>query len=140
MVTLWYDNFLISWWYNVDHASQTIIEVDGVNHRPLMVDSIQIFAGQRYSVIVKADKPIGNYWIRAQPNVGDIDFDGGLNSAILRYRGAAIEEPTTSSDLSNPLVETNLHPLRRPGAPGGNRTADVSHVLDIQFGSDRKFT
>ncbi|KAH0582280.1 Acyl-coenzyme A oxidase 2 [Termitomyces sp. 'cryptogamus'] len=126
--------------FSIDGHTMTIIEVDGVNHRPLMVDSIQIFAGQRYSVIVKADKPIGNYWIRAQPNVGDIDFDGGLNSAILRYRGAAIEEPTTSSDLSNPLVETNLHPLRRPGAPGGNRTADVSHVLDIQFGSDRKFT
>lgn len=30
----------------------TIIEVDGVNHNALTVDSIQIFAGQRYSFIV----------------------------------------------------------------------------------------
>ena len=29
-----------------------IIEVDGVNSQPLEVDSIQIFAGQRYSFIV----------------------------------------------------------------------------------------
>ena len=104
------------------------------------MDSIQIFAGQRYSVIIIADQPIGNYWIRAQPNVGDTGFDGGLNSAILRYQWADTNEPETTSDLSNPLVETNLHPWKQPGAPGGNRPADVSHVLNIQFGSDRQFT
>ena len=30
----------------------TIIEVDGVNSQPLDVDSIQMFAAQRYSVVV----------------------------------------------------------------------------------------
>ena len=30
----------------------TIIEVDSVNHEALTVDSIQIFAGQRYSFVV----------------------------------------------------------------------------------------
>ncbi|KAG6872870.1 hypothetical protein C0995_005858 [Termitomyces sp. Mi166 len=114
----------------------TIIEVDGVNHEPLTVDSLQIFAGQRYSVVVAANQPVGNYWIRAQPNIGVVVFDGGLNSAILRYQGADIEDPETNSTLSNPLVETNLHPLKQPGAPGGNRPADVSHLLDIQFQFD----
>lgn len=30
----------------------TIIEVDGVNSQPLNVDSLQIFAAQRYSIVV----------------------------------------------------------------------------------------
>lgn len=39
----------------------TIIEVDGVETKPHTVDSLTIFAAQRYSVIVKANQPIGNY-------------------------------------------------------------------------------
>ncbi|KAG6900039.1 hypothetical protein C0993_003831 [Termitomyces sp. T159_Od127] len=119
--------------FSIDGHNMTIIEVDGVNHKPLTVDSIQIFAGQRYSVIVAAVQPVDNYWVRAQPNTGVVAFDGGLNSAILRYQGAAIADPGSSSTLSNPMLQTNLHPLTKPGAPGGNHPADVSYVLDIQF-------
>jgi iron transport multicopper oxidase len=31
--------------FSIDGHQMTIIEVDGVNHRPLLVDSLQIFAG-----------------------------------------------------------------------------------------------
>lgn len=41
----------------------TIIEVDGVETKPHTVDSLIIFAAQRYSVIVKANQPIGNYCV-----------------------------------------------------------------------------
>ncbi|TFK49625.1 hypothetical protein OE88DRAFT_1736628 [Heliocybe sulcata] len=34
--------------FSIDGHNMTIIEVDGVNHQPLTVDSIQILAGQRY--------------------------------------------------------------------------------------------
>jgi len=49
--------------------------------------------------------------IRALPNIGsNTSFDGGINSAILRYAGAADVEPTSNQTAStNPLVETNLH-------------------------------
>lgn len=39
----------------------TIIEADGVETQPLIVDSLVIFAGQRYSLIVEANQTIGNY-------------------------------------------------------------------------------
>jgi len=109
--------------------------VDGVNVEPLAVDSIQIFAGQRYSFVLEANQTIGNYWIRAQPNIGTTTFDGGLNSAILRYVGAAVTDPTTTSSLTNLMLETNLHPLENPGAPGQPQQggADVSVNLDIAF-------
>ncbi|KAJ7166783.1 laccase 1 precursor [Mycena filopes] len=131
--------------FNIDGHSMTIIEVDGVNHQPLTVDSLQIFAGQRYSAVVTANQPIGNYWVRANPNTGIPGFAGGINSAILRYVGAPAAEPTTSSTGTNPLVETSLHPLvpspgRVPGKPfpGG---ADVNINLNIALDfSTFKFT
>jgi iron transport multicopper oxidase len=129
----------------------TIIEVDGVSHKPLTVDSLQIFgvlaqytvwwntdelvilAGQRYSFVLNANQKVGNYWVRANPNLGFTGFAGGINSAILRYVGAPHAEPTTNSTPTNPLVETALHPLARspvPGKPfpGG---ADVTLNLNI---------
>lgn len=114
---------------------QTIIEVDANNVEPLVVDEIQIFAGQRYSFVLNANQPVGNYWIRAQPNVGTTGFDGGINSAILRYAGAPIADPTTASSPSNPMLETNLHALTHPAAPGRPTPdgADVSLVLRFEF-------
>lgn len=38
--------------FSIDKHSLTIIEADGENTKPLIVDALQIFAGQRYSVVV----------------------------------------------------------------------------------------
>ena len=38
--------------FSIDSHNFTVIEVDGVNSEALEVDSIQIFAGQRYSIVV----------------------------------------------------------------------------------------
>lgn len=53
--------------------------------------------------------------IRAAPDVGDSlnTFQGGLNSAILRYTGAPAVEPNTTQTISLlPLNETDLHVSR----------------------------
>jgi iron transport multicopper oxidase len=47
--------------FSIDGHNLTVIEADGVLHKKLTVDSLQIFAGQRYSVILKAKQPVGNY-------------------------------------------------------------------------------
>ncbi|KAF7288968.1 Laccase 1 [Mycena indigotica] len=138
---------------SIDGHTMTIIEVDGVNHKacvatfmpmctdrfspqPLTVDSIRVLAGQRYSFVLNANQPVNNYWIRSVANGGTAGFANGINSAILRYVGAPIADPTTPLVAStNPLIETNLHPLvasRVPGRPvrGG---ADVNLNLAIGF-------
>jgi hypothetical protein len=48
--------------------------------------------------------------IRAVPNVGaNVGTTGGINSAILRYTGASIGDPTTTQTPSvMPLLEVNL--------------------------------
>ena len=66
-----------------------------------------------------ADQPVGNYWIRAFPDNGPQTFDGGLNSAILRYAGAPTNDPTTKQGpYALPFDEGALHPLFDAGAPG----------------------
>ncbi|KAJ7064361.1 laccase [Mycena amicta] len=122
--------------FQIDSHNLTIIEVDGVNHQPLLVDSIQIFAGQRYSFVLNANKAVGNYWIRAQANSGTQGFDNGINSAILRYSGAAIQDPVTTQTTSViPLNEVNLHPTRASPVPGRAVVggADVALNLNIVF-------
>ncbi|THH16945.1 hypothetical protein EW146_g3773 [Bondarzewia mesenterica] len=122
--------------FSIDGHNITAIETDGISTKPLLVDSIHIFASQRYSFILRADQPVGNYWIRAQPNLGTTTFDGGLNMAILRYSGANGTDPTTNQTTSViPLNETDLHPLVPtivPGLPeqGG---ADITINLDVVF-------
>ena len=109
--------------------------MDGTNVTPLVVNSIQIFVGQRFSFILTANQPVSNYWVRALPNSGTTNFTGGVNSAILRYAGADIVEPTTVQQaFSNPMIESHLHPLLNPAAPGIPipGAADVNLNLDIQ--------
>ncbi|EIN14729.1 laccase [Punctularia strigosozonata HHB-11173 SS5] len=123
--------------FQIDGHKFTIIEVDGVNTQPLVVDQIQIFAGQRYSIVMKADQPINNYWIRANPNNGAAQgFANGINSGILRYLGALPREPTTPQDTPQaPLVEANLVPLENPGVIGRKCVdcADVNYNLKLDF-------
>ncbi|KAF7336444.1 Multicopper oxidase [Mycena sanguinolenta] len=119
------------------HTNLTIIEADGITTKPYTVDQITIFAGQRYSFILNANQAVGNYCalkiscpyvcaelmvtsigIRANPSAGTKGFAGGINSAILRYVGAANADPTSTQDVStNAFVEANMRPLDSPGAP-----------------------
>ena len=129
--------------FTIDGHRMTIIEVDGTEVEPVDVDSIPILAAQRYSVVVMADKPVGNYWIRALSSGYGSTFDGGQNMAILRYEGATDEDPTSpSGPYEIAFDEGKLHPLIAPGAPGIAEIgkADVSLVLAPGFTSDSFFT
>ncbi|KAK7682785.1 laccase, multicopper oxidase, benzenediol:oxygen oxidorectuctase [Cerrena zonata] len=128
--------------FSIDGHNMTIIEVDGVNSQPLNVDSIQIFAGQRYSFVLNANQNVGNYWVRANPNLGTTGFTGGINSAILRYQGATVAEPTTAQTTStNPMQEPNLHPLVPTPVPGLPQAGGVDVVKNLVFGfTGGKFT
>ncbi|THH03127.1 hypothetical protein EW145_g6505 [Phellinidium pouzarii] len=109
-----------SFLFSIDGHNMTIIEADGVETDSVTVDSLNIFAAQRYSIIVTMDQSIDNYWIRAIPSspAGSTTADG-INSAILRYDGAADTEPTTNAtNNATVLNESDLHPLINPGAPG----------------------
>ncbi|KAF5352073.1 hypothetical protein D9758_009445 [Tetrapyrgos nigripes] len=104
---------------NLDIRELQIIEADGEYTEPLLVDSIQIYAG-----------------IRAKPNKGNTGFSNGINSAILRYTGAPIEESAVSVNTTSlrPLKETDLHPLYNPQAPGQPTIDGVDVDLTLVLG------
>ncbi|KIK91563.1 laccase [Paxillus rubicundulus Ve08.2h10] len=121
--------------FTIDGHRMTIIEVDGNEVLPVEVDSIPIFAGQRYSVVVTANRPVANYWIRAEGSQDNQTFDGGQNMAILRYAGAPDEDPTSAPgpyELS--FDESTLHPLINPGAPGVPEIGRADVNLNIVIG------
>ena len=86
-----------------------------------------------------ANQPMSNYWIRANPSVGNTGFVGGINSAILKYINAPVidrvtPDPTTPEVAStNPMLETNLHPLSNPGAPGKPIPGDAHINLNLNI-------
>ncbi|KAF7364323.1 Laccase I [Mycena sanguinolenta] len=75
-----------NWIFSIANHQLNIIEVDGVAHQPVTVNSIQIFAGQRYSFVLSASQSVDNYWIQALPQSGtNLGVINATNSAILRY-------------------------------------------------------
>ncbi|KAF8448747.1 laccase [Boletus edulis BED1] len=131
-------------WFNftIDGHPMTVIETDGIETEPLVVDSLAVFPAQRYSVVITANQTVGNYWIRALSNHPNQTFDGGQSSAILRYAGALEQEPTTEhGPYVLPYEEGNVHPLISPGAPGipepGRADININMVPGLSQG---KFT
>jgi len=126
--------------FTIDGHNMTIIEADGVETVPVTVDSLPVLAGQRYSVVVHADKPVDNYWIRAFSTFPNQTFAGGLNQAILRYDGAPDEEPTSSSGpavlLFNEAKLASLQSVPAPGFPQiGRADVNINLVAGITKGS-----
>ncbi|KAF7364261.1 Laccase I [Mycena sanguinolenta] len=125
--------------YSIEGHQFQIIEVDGVAHQPLTVDSIQIFAGQRYSFVLTANQKVDNYWIKAAPQFPGANqgFVNATNSAILRYAGAPVADPTTDPSANStstlPLVETALHPLVNTPVPGQPHPGGADVVLNLQI-------
>ncbi|RDB27657.1 Laccase-1 [Hypsizygus marmoreus] len=123
--------------FAIDKHQLLVIEADGEYTTPLLVDSLQIFAGQRYSVIMLAGEPVGNYWIRSDPDFrAHPGFDNGRNLAILRYAGAPVADPTTQYVTKKPLKESSLHALFNPVAPGKPWKGGADVVLNIAHGFD----
>ncbi|KAF8956258.1 laccase [Flammula alnicola] len=125
--------------FSIDNHLLTVIEADGESITPVVVDTLEIFPGQRYSVVLNANQPINNYWIRSLPDSGKgnltLTYDGGLSSAILRYTGAPVADPTTNLTQDNIIDETQLHALVDPAAPGAPTVdgADVNINLALSF-------
>nr|AGW43035.1 laccase [Ganoderma weberianum] len=124
-----------SFTFSIDGHDLTVIEADGIETKPVTVNTLNVFAAQRYSFVLTANQTVDNYWIRANPVFGDIGFEGGLNSAILRYDGAAPIEPVTSQQSTQVLLnETDLHPYVPRKTPGKPVKGGVDLALNMAFG------
>ncbi|KAJ7584002.1 laccase 6 [Mycena floridula] len=122
--------------FSIDSHSLLAMELDGVEHDPVAVENVDIYAAQRVSVIVNANQTIDNYWIRAPLTGGNPAANPNLNvsliRAILRYQGAPEVEPVTQRIAGVKLDDTLMHPIASEG-PGklGSGPPDVAYNLVI---------
>ncbi|KAI9067925.1 multicopper oxidase [Trametes sanguinea] len=124
--------------FSIDEHPMTIIEADGQNTKPHTVDKLQIFAAQRYSFVLHANQTVGNYWIRASPDRiinNATGFENGINSAILRYKGAPNKEPSSTQQKTGVrfLDEADLSPLADEKAPGHPHPGGVDLALNLNL-------
>ncbi|KAJ3513770.1 hypothetical protein NLJ89_g2769 [Agrocybe chaxingu] len=120
--------------FSIDGHNMTIIEVDSVNVEPLTVDSIQIFAAQRYSFVLNTNQPIDNYWIRARPNGNPTGFSGGivfnLTSLLFTVNNATFIPPSVPvllQIMSGSLTAQELLP------PGSVYVLPANKVIEISL-------
>lgn len=118
----------------------TIISSDLVPVEPVTVTQLFMGPGQRYDIIITADKDVGNYWFNATFSSNGL-CGSSVNSApaaIFHYEGASGNLPTdpgpaivleTCTDLSN------LSPVVPRTVPISDFTKAAANTLPITLAS-----
>lgn len=129
--------------FSVDGHNMTVIEADGTEVDPVVVQSLNVMVAQRYSVIIETDRPVGAYAVRAQVLDDMFPYDNPAlvmdQYAIMRYEGVpASAQPianpvnTTLINVTESLSTSQLVPITSMMAPASNMTTK----LVVNFGLD----
>ena len=110
----------------------TVVEADGHYVKPFVVDSLSIYSGETYSVLIKADQdPNRNYWLAS--NVVSRQPGTPTGTAVLSYLGDPRSPPPTPPPAGRAWndtmyrfqqsVATVAHPAHvEPPPPRADRT------------------
>ncbi|KAJ5604430.1 hypothetical protein N7510_009584 [Penicillium lagena] len=83
--------------FSIDGHDLTVIANDFVPLAPFTTTVVPIGMGQRYDVIMTADQPLDNYWMRAVPQTFCSNNTSGDNiKGVIRYAGAPHTDPASS--------------------------------------------
>lgn len=122
---------------SIDQHPMWVYAVDGRYVEPVRVNGLQIYNGERYSVMVKLDQRPSTYRIRAS-NFGLNQLISGV--ATLTYAGRFWHRPNpapyftyggvpTSANVT--LLNTTTQIVPFPNVPPA-KTADATHVLRVK--------
>ncbi|TEA13776.1 Laccase [Colletotrichum sidae] len=116
--------------------SFTVIATDLVPVTPVVKDSLFISVGQRYDVIIEADKDVSNYWFNA--TLASSGLCGTSNAkfpaSIFTYEGAADELPTEQGVVpaADCVDTTGFSPVLARHAPEAEFTPN-KNILDVSL-------
>ncbi|KAJ3032504.1 hypothetical protein HDV00_007442 [Rhizophlyctis rosea] len=80
--------------FSIDNHTFDVIAADGQYlKKDGPFDYLMIHGGERFDVLLKANKPVGNYWIRYRTN--EVNKPNNMVLAILRVTKASQSLPTT---------------------------------------------
>ncbi|KAL9127154.1 MAG: hypothetical protein Q9217_003907 [Psora testacea] len=93
--------------FSIDGHKLRVIANDFVPIKPYDTESVVINAAQRYDVIVEANAPPGDYWLRASwvnACAGVANDHPEDSTGIVRYDAASISDPTSVSTVKAPTT------------------------------------
>ena len=70
----------------------TIIATDGQPIVPFDVESLVLYAGERFDFVLSTNQSVDNYWIKVK-GIGDCRDKSTKQTAILRYDSSPDEDP-----------------------------------------------
>ncbi|KAF0514371.1 multicopper oxidase [Gigaspora margarita] len=121
--------------FSIDDHPLDVIEVEGMMTKRHTVHRLPINIAQRYSVIVKADKPKKKYWMRSEMESACFAAPAtNLNpliKAIVEYEGCDNKDPSStawSDDVENcvDLNVTDLKPYKPQNVPKVDRKIEIT--------------
>eukprot|EP00456_Euglypha_rotunda_P035118 TRINITY_DN2707_c0_g1_i37.p1 TRINITY_DN2707_c0_g1~~TRINITY_DN2707_c0_g1_i37.p1 ORF type:complete len:404 (+),score=50.34 TRINITY_DN2707_c0_g1_i37:139-1350(+) len=125
---------------SIDNHNMTIVEVDGGMVEPLTVNEFSLNTAQRISVLVEANQPPANYWIRVSMQASCFGADTpGLNPkiyGILHYKTVPLDYPTSSGIEHDDCTELNLFDFHPSGFPPVPRDPVLTWTVTFQFEND----
>lgn len=93
--------------FSIDGHKLKVIANDFVPIKPYETDSIVINAAQRYDIIIEANAPPGNYWLRAvwvHACAGVANDHPEDSTGIIRYNAASTSDPTSLTAVKAPTT------------------------------------
>ncbi|CAG8475914.1 6791_t:CDS:2 [Cetraspora pellucida] len=137
--------------FSIDEHPLTLIEVDGHLIKEVTLKTIPIHTAQRYSVILNANKPVKNYYIRAKLTIctpinnQTLNYNYSLNPnvvGILKYEGAKDKTPDSKAYPLNGSDEcTDVNPnILKPYKinPPKIATHKIDLVSNFDYPTNRK--
>ncbi|PKC01889.1 hypothetical protein RhiirA5_298009 [Rhizophagus irregularis] len=128
--------------FSIDEHKLKLIESEGIYIKPTIIEKLPINVGQRYSVIVNADQPIGKYWIRATIdkrcvliNNATINFNSSIDwngLGILKYEGSKNDKPKSKEFPENFKICRDPDPKHlKPLQPVTKYDGNISDFFNI---------
>lgn len=103
--------------FSIDNHNLTVIASDGSPLEPYTVDSVVMYSGERYDIIVHTNQDVRNYWMRTSGML----LCGTLKAfqlAVVKYEGAAEEEPLGNKEWNVDTHGIQLDPLNKKTTEG----------------------
>nr|CAD7446408.1 unnamed protein product [Timema bartmani] len=116
---------------SVDNHTLLVISSDGSDVKPVEVDSLVTYAGERFDFVLNASQEVHNYWMRFRGLMdGDERFTSVHQVAVLRYQGAPLDE--------DPVEDVGYEEARREGLVSTHNTPS-SGVRGVRYDANHPF-
>ncbi|XP_069675349.1 uncharacterized protein [Periplaneta americana] len=113
----------------IESHSMTLIATDGNSVKPIRIDSVVLYAGDRFDVVVEASEPLSSYWIHLK-GLGPCAAARTYQLGILRYIGDNYNTPL-SADPGYEGFPTNGLVLNAADGPcsGHNNSLCITNLV-----------